>query len=212
MSGLKIIAPVVLGVISSSAYSLYQWHVPLLSAESEIHLQQLIHSNLIPDTWMLGFRSGALVTIVSTSLYVLFDPVGVRLTARKLDGSEVQVHFNGLRRFVTFTTWSWILQGLYFGLVTVLQLRLMSNTSPWHTFAIELAEILFELNLSVAMLVSSVVTYVLIPSALKAGMNANLLLGIPALLMHNANLLFIVSEVLFNQVEVRMHHLPFVLL
>ena len=46
MSGLKTITPVVLGVVASSAYSLYQCHVPLSSAEAETHLSH----HLVMDT------------------------------------------------------------------------------------------------------------------------------------------------------------------
>jgi hypothetical protein len=72
--------------------------------------------------------------------------------------------------------------------------------------------ILFEISFPVSFIVSGVVTYVLIPSAKRAGLPVIHFYKIPSLLMHNANLLFMVIELILNRIPFVLYHFPFVLL
>jgi len=72
--------------------------------------------------------------------------------------------------------------------------------------------ILFEISFPIAFLVSLVVTYVLIPSGKKSGVPVHVFFHLVPLLMHNANVLFMMIEFNYNSIPFNFHHFTFMLL
>ncbi len=92
-----------------------------------------------------------------------------------------------------------------------------SSSSPLtglvdNPFIIGLTWILFEVSFPVAFIVSSVVTFVLIPTAKKNNLPVHHFFLVPALLMHNANVAFMVFEIIANRLHFVLLHFPFTLL
>lgn len=111
------------------------------------------------------------------------------------------------------------MQGLYFSLtaycsyVYYMQQRGDSNSqlpSPSSTMLC-VCWVLFEVCFSIAYIVSTIVSFVLIPTAKRNNMpTANFFRPMP-LLMHNCNVLFMVIELLINKFSFSGWHFPFML-
>lgn len=71
--------------------------------------------------------------------------------------------------------------------------------------------ILFEISFPVAYLVSAVVTFVLIPFVKKEGLPAKTFFLPMALLMHNANIVFMAWEFMLNELSFSYYHFIFML-
>jgi len=166
------------------------------------------------------FRLAAALTIWGTVLFIIFDPVGFPLVVLDENESEKIVKLHGLSRLTTFTVWSWMLQGFYFTFATlcsfvklypsVFSSDMHSNCSDYMS---PLAFILFEISFPVAFLVSSVVTFVLIPFERKnspATFDGYFLFH--NLLMHNANIIFMTVEFFANDLHFTFHHYVYMLI
>ena len=160
--------------------------------------------------------------VIITSLYVLFDKKPLKMTLTTRDGSTIQFNAIHYERFTTYTCWTWTLIGLYFTLTTycgvvVLVLKGQNGNE------IELNEyfsnnffqflwILYECTFTVSILITFIVTYILIPGGKSKGLDVSNLFTIPSLLMHNANIIFMVTEGCINKIPIYMSHVPFVVL
>ncbi|KAI8895145.1 hypothetical protein BC833DRAFT_623298 [Globomyces pollinis-pini] len=113
----------------------------------------------------------------------------------------------GLTEFGTFTFWAWNLQGVYY--LFTLYLHVLPDPSP---LLIQTTVILFEVSFSVAILVTVVVTFVLIPVGIHMKEDVEGLFAPLALIMHNLNVIFMVLELIWNQIKFDLSHLPFVIL
>jgi hypothetical protein len=126
---------------------------------------------------------------------------------------SIEVHLAGPDRFATFTIWSWTLLGIYLTLASLYSLT-SSNPQSFVQQSDTLAyitSILFEISMPMAFLVSYIVTYVIIPSMAKSGLNLNPLYSTTALLSHNANIIFVAIEMILNRVAVNELHFPFII-
>lgn len=73
------------------------------------------------------------------------------------------------------------------------------------------AWVFFEISFPVAYLVSAVVTFILIPFVKKEGLPPTTFFLPMALLMHNANVLFMAWEFIFNELAFSYYHFIFML-
>jgi len=166
------------------------------------------------------FRLAAAATIWGTVLFIIFDPVGFPLVVLDKNESEKIVRLHGFSRLTTFTVWSWMLQGFYFTFATLGSfVKLYPSLFPPEVhyncseYLSPLAFILFEISFPVAFLVSSVVTFVLIPFERKN--NPTTFDGyflVHNLLMHNANIIFMAIEFFANDLHFTFHHYVYMLM
>lgn len=70
--------------------------------------------------------------------------------------------------------------------------------------------ILFEVCFPTAFLVSSIVTFVLLPHAKAANLPTDNFFVIIPLIMHNANILFMAIEIIANKIPFSLWHFPFI--
>jgi hypothetical protein len=77
---------------------------------------------------------------------------------------------------------------------------------------LHITRILFEISFPVAFMVSTVVTFVLIPHAKRAKLPLDSFFVLIPLLMHNANIVFMAMEIIINKIPFAIWHFPFVVL
>lgn len=181
---------------------------------SYAHVILSSHGFVSPE-FLLGFRISALGIILFTNISIfLRAPIVLTGTTRFQETRTIKLA--GFSRFTTFTVWSWCVQGLYFALVVSCTLLQRISTSSEHWFLPHMSFwswVLFELSLSISILVSLVVTYVLYPFAVKAKADYSVLFEWPSLAMHNLNLIFMAVELLINSFpSVNPWHAPFAVL
>jgi hypothetical protein len=173
---------------------------------------------------MLRIAMGMLIW--GTCLYIFFERVGLHLDVATRDGRIKHIVLIGWERFTPFTVWCWSLLGIYHFLVTLagtallLQQRnqhkgtlvemLVVTTS--HPMFIRLTTVCFQVSFSMAFLVSSIVTYVLIPGCKNQGIPVELFYQPLPLLFHNANVAVVVVEGLLNKIHFVPAHFLFVVL
>lgn len=221
--------PLVLLAVSVCALTLallctLDMHWPLvtratIAASGEAHV--------VPPSLLLAIRSLFALAIFAT----LFARICTRhrelLVPPLHPRSELQpceFRMGGPAALSTFTVQSWTLQGVYFAgaaLCSAAEYGGVSsegvspegetNAAAWHIFA-RVLWICYELSFSNALLVTSAVTFYLIPAVLKSGQVPQMFFGWSQQLMHNANLAFIALELLFNRLPFVGAHFAFVVL
>jgi hypothetical protein len=72
--------------------------------------------------------------------------------------------------------------------------------------------VLFEVSFPVGFVVSSIVTFVLIPHAKRTDMPTDNFFVIIPILMHNVNIVFMALEIIVNRIPFSLWHFPFILL
>ena len=80
-----------------------------------------------------------------------------------------------------------------------------------HRILPSIAWICFEISFPIAYLVSAVVTFVLIPFTKKAGLPVKTFFLPMAILMHNANVMFMALEFMINELQFSYYHFIFML-
>lgn len=123
---------------------------------------------------------------------------------------QAELEMIGIRRFGTFTVWTFCLETLYFAVATLASVQVQLGTTMASPSFLHLIWGLFDICLPVAILIFTIVTFVLYPAARKAGM-LHVLNSVPALIMHNFNVFSMLTELVLNKLPVKMAHLPFVL-
>jgi len=114
----------------------------------------------------------------------------------------------GYRTQLPFTSWAWNLLGLSFALNGIISLLVAygkeSLISPW---MLRLALLTFETAAPTTLLVACVVRYAIWPRVLQATGDTAQLMGFQAIVMHNVNVLFALTEVsLLGGLPVRFSH------
>ena len=72
--------------------------------------------------------------------------------------------------------------------------------------------LVYEVSFTCSILVTSVVTFVLIPGRINKGEDVELLFRWRAVVMHNCNVLFMATELLVNKLPLNWYHFPFAML
>jgi len=125
--------------------------------------------------------------------------------------TQTTILVQGFQRLTTFTLQSWTLHFVYFALTT--------GISAWHFAGLPsegmaahavgwLAHATYAVSLPCAFLTTFVVTFVLLPSRLKAGDYDSIrrMFMLRPQLMHNANLLLMVNELLLCSLPLELSH------
>ena len=127
------------------------------------------------------------------------------------EGSSTSLRITHLARLTTFTVWSWLLIGIYFSLV-LYATHCELNSSPVNNAFVQLTWVLYEICFAVSLLITVLVSFVLIPMGNKKGIPIDYFFKTPALLMHNANVVFMALEGAGNRLPIVFSHFPFVAL
>jgi len=107
---------------------------------------------------------------------------------------------------IRFTVWCWTAQGVYFALALASSLG-VALPQP----LICLQWILFEVSLAMALLVTIIVTFVLVPVGIKRGHPVHFMFTWYVLAMHNGNTLLMILELVLNRFDIHAYHYPTVL-
>lgn len=178
----------------------------------KISLINVATSQYITPSQLLFMRLIYTLINIGVTLFIMNDKP-LNLSVLK-DGQIKKFTLYGFERFSAFTLWCWLLQGIYFVLVTFCSNDYLTNiNSTYLSHKIICAtNILFEINFATAFLVTVVVTFVLIPTGKAKGISVDPFFRIPALCAHNLNVLFMLSEALLSNMKFSLLHIPFVLL
>jgi len=165
----------------------------------QLEIPEVEQSMLVSGgTFLFFFRCGALAIILWIILRMAADPVGIECHNSAGTRSVLLVGFG---RFTTFTVWSWCLQCVYYSLL------ILSYFVEFPSFLSKLTLIFYEISLPMSVLVTVLVTVVLCPLARMNGRDA-VFWSLNALMMHNANIFFMMVELFYNGLPFYEQHFP----
>jgi hypothetical protein len=152
--------------------------------------------------------------IWATLFIAVSDDKGLSVTFEGIDGVKKVFTMKYLERLTAFTVWSWILQGLYFSIAAyasylAININDMNQSKTIPLFP-TIAWVFYEISLPVSYLVSLVVAFVLIPGMKKAKLPTDIFFTPISLLMHNANLVFMIFEFMVNGLPILYWHFAFI--
>ena len=185
----------------------YQWDLVKLS-----DLTSSSTPEYVTDSYLFCIRLIYLSIILTTVLFMLFDRTGFKLKLMSPQDKLIDVHLIGIQRFAAFTVWNWALQLFYFMLITFctyidkLDPTLQKYIAPYQWLLTRVAWGAFEIAFTMAFLVTIVVTFILIPSAIRKNAPYDNFYKVFPLLMHNFNVIFMVSELFLNKLPIILHH------
>jgi hypothetical protein len=190
-----------------SAYFLQIYHESLSAKASMV-----LRNQLTSWSFLNGIRIWYRLTVfIVTATLLLMDLYGEKkdsvLVVNNIDTTTRRLPIKELNPFYAFTIWCWTLEMICFGLLLCIELDIFNL--PW---LIEAAQIAFELALSFAFLVTTIVTFVLYPTAVKENHDMDLFFQFRVLMMHNANLLFMIVELLLCPSKFNFAHFPFAMI
>lgn len=205
ISGFASVSTLVAVIVVVSVAALTMWSDGC--DDYDLLRRQLLESSVVRSSALIGARIAFLLSNLATLTYMV-SLDSIVITAHRPDNTTTEIKMIKPLRFCTFTVWSWCLQSLFFALVVSMHLGLIPATPV----LVRVAVVLFEVSLAIAMLVTIVVSFVLLPVAIRSNARLDVFFTISALMMHNANLAFMVAELLMNQVTAEFADFPFVLL
>jgi hypothetical protein len=194
-------------------FSFFLKIAPSLTSLDEIATLETLTHRIFPDIITIRtlgcLRAIMAVVIWATSIYtVMLDPNGFEGDTSYFPRSKLRkatFHLRGWKSLVPFTHLSWILLGLAFSLNSAVCFCFDVDGDHHHdavfSWTKRLALIMWEIAAPAAFLTSIVVTYVIIPGAIrKSKVNGNELGDLDlfqprTLLMHNANIFFCFVEI-----------------
>jgi len=210
--GLKTYAANLIAIICIGAYITatkldFQWDLVGFSDLIDSNCPNFVNSDLL-----FGLRVVYLAIIAYTIVFMLVDKEGLKLQLVNPADKLLDVHLFGIQRFSAFTVWSWTLQGFYFLLVTFFTVAdkyapaLKTFLAPHQWLLTRLAWGGFEVSFAMSFMVTTVVTFILIPSAHRKKLPYDNFFKILPLLMHNLNVVFMASELFFNKLPILLSH------
>jgi hypothetical protein len=206
----------ILTIIAASVYTLNSPFAPK-NVWNYSSFHSIVESDVLSQESLLQMRLMFGIIIWASCTYVFLDPGGLKITVKDRHGDIKSLHIFGLERFSAFTVWCWSLQGLYFLLTAFATCCTIEQWSNWKVFTddpifAEVTTIIFEMSFSMAFLVTMLVNLVLIPMGKKMGQPIDVFFTSTGLLFHNANIVFMVAELLCNKIPFYPLHFIYVIL
>lgn len=211
--------PLVVFILAMVGYALYQ----LRFGDLDLHLASpsligLPGEDAVSLSTLLFIRCVFLAITWATVIGAAVDKEGNMVSTIYNVGSRIKgpivIVLNCTTRFSTFTMQCWCLWTVYMTGATACSLLLYFGFTlesvPHVVFAA--LWLAYEVSFVCAFLVTSVVTFVLIPGKLATGDDANFFFHWRPLVMHNINVLIAATELLLNRMTLRWSHFPIALL
>lgn len=204
LGGLKAVASTLLAIILGCMYGIHTLDMKY----GQVGLDDVLTSH------MMGTNTLALVRILCgsivwvTCIHMLIDTRGPTLQVITPYGKPKALKLEGIARFTAFTQWSWAMQGWYFFFTTMLWVlnryypHVLTDSSYGlapHVNTICFALwIMYELSVTMSFLVTTVVTFILIPKNRDKKLPIDNYYRPLTLMMHNFNVFFMTLELGLN--------------
>ncbi|KAI8907408.1 hypothetical protein EDD86DRAFT_209484 [Gorgonomyces haynaldii] len=138
---------------------------------------------------------------VGIVLVEAFADRSTKVTVSGLDTQPFTITKADSSPLYAYTIWSWLCQGVYFTLLTLLSFDQFQSLG-------EICFIFFELSFGNAMMVTLVSNFILIPNGIKQGHEIAIMFSPRVLVFHNLNLVLMAVEILLSDAKFRWDHWP----
>ena len=180
----------------------------------EMTLAHIGASRVMPAVVLFLLRSVMAITVFFSLRSSIMDPEPHTFVLMIHPESKLvprTVSFKGLDRLSTFTLQCWALQLLYFCSSAAASAAVLAGVDRAPSLLIRGISVLYEVCVATSLLVTTVVTFILLPARIRANDwdATRRMLGWRPQLMHNANTLFVVTELLLNAIPITASHFVF---
>jgi hypothetical protein len=170
-----------------------------------LSLHDVAASDTVPLGIVVLYRLSCAAAALYTLVRIFFDQRGLEM---RYHGAIIRLrHF---RRFTTFTVWCFILLFCYFALAAYCSSALLTgHEEAVPDFVVTATLILFEISYPMSLLVTTVVSFVLLPTAIKHGYPVARMFRFRPQMMHNVNVVMMQLAMLMAPPPVAFAHLPY---
>ncbi len=190
-----------LGVITVVSFGfLFYWNVfSLLEVASASFL-----SSSLPNILIVCWRTFCLLIGVSAIVYMFRMKTGTMVVLDHESRREKTLHPLGIKKFVTFSSWTLLCNVLYFSLATLSSLSLTFSFTfpPWLNI---IQVLIFSTALGSAFLTSTIVRYIILPAEVKQKRMHEHQFYFHNQTMHNFVTIFLAVEIILIQPALQPH-------
>ena len=168
-------------------------------------------ASLTPDSWVLPtliWRVSCLVVGLSAIVYMFRMKTGHMIVRSHEMKTDVLIHPLGIKKFVTFSSWTLLLSVIYFSAATVASALLATNSTPptWLNLMVSGS---FVTALGASFLTSTVVRFVILPGDFSDEEHHKRQFWFHNQIMHNFCTIFLVVEIMITTPQLEFSYMLF---
>jgi len=158
------------------------------------------HSSWVPLELLIVWRFSCFLAGAFAVINMFKSGPGVMIVILHEERKEAVLHPVGIEKFVTFSSWTLVMNILYFLCAGIVSLSILTEYEVplWLNFT---QVILFSAALAASLLTATVVRYIILPGEVRIGRNHDQMFNIPNQMMHNLCAVFLVLDVILVQPE-----------
>lgn len=182
---------------------LFVWDVPSLLS--------LTGTSLMDSTWVFSafiWRLFCLMVGISAIIYMFRMKTGHMIVRSHQKKEDILIHPLGIRKFVTFSSWTLLLNVVYFFLATLSSLAIVLGNDISESLNQALAGT-FVTALGASFLTSTVVRYVILPGDYTDHEHHQRQFWFHNQVMHNLSTIFLVTEILITTPQLEFTYMLF---
>ena len=190
--------------------ALFSWTF-LIRGNVFTHLYESSESfstSFLPDSLIIVWRMFCFLFGLSAIVYMFRMKTGTMIVIDHETRKEVTLHPIGIKKFVTFSSWTLLCNAIYFLLAMVSSLAIYSTFSvPKWLYITQI--LFFATALGSAFLTSTIVRYIILPGEVRARRNHERQFYFHNQMMHNFATIFLAVEIILFQPELQPHFAVF---
>ena len=182
---------------------LFVWDVPSLLSSTG--------TSLMDSTWVFSafiWRLFCLMVGISAIIYMFRMKTGHMIVRSHQKKEDILIHPLGIRKFVTFSSWTLLLNVVYFFLATLSSLAIVLGNDISESLNQALAGT-FVTALGASFLTSTVVRYVILPGDYTDHEHHQRQFWFHNQVMHNLSTIFLVTEILITTPQLEFTYMLF---
>ena len=158
------------------------------------------HSPWASLEFLILWRFTCFLAGASAVFHMFKSGRGIMIVIQHDERKETTLHPVGFEKFVTFSSWTLLLNILYFFIAGILSLNVMNgNQSP--SWLNAMLVVVFSAALGASLLTATVVRYIILPGEVRIKRNHDQMFNFPNQMMHNFSAIFLIIEIILVQPE-----------
>ena len=158
------------------------------------------HSSWASLEFLILWRFTCFLAGASAVFHMFKSGRGVMVVLLHDERKETTLHPIGMGKFVTFSSWTLLLNIVYFLIAGILSLNVMNgNESP--SWLNAMLVVVFSAALGASLLTATVVRYIILPGEVRINRNHDQMFNFPNQMMHNFAAAFLIFEIILVQPE-----------
>tara|TARA_B110000305_G_scaffold142575_1_gene158716 strand:+ start:1666 stop:2664 length:999 start_codon:yes stop_codon:yes gene_type:complete len=185
-----------IGLFSLSSFAFIYWNISSLIESSA----STFHSSWASLEFLILWRFTCCIAGAFAVVHMFKSGPGVMVVILHDTRKETTLSPVGIEKLVTFSSWTLLLNIMYFFIAGILSLSVMNGTQT-PSWLNTMLVLLFSAALGASLLTATVVRYIILPGEVRIDRNHDQMFNFPNQMMHNFAAIFLILEVIFVQPE-----------